>query len=101
MTTIEAGQIVALTRCEAWRGDQTTHVSGLYALVERVPYEPSNYCWSAGWLVAPQDDDGEDACVFVEDDTLIAQVAPKLYGQMLESEREMDRCEEARDGCMA
>lgn len=88
------GKTVALTHCQAFRDNESEFVSGLYTLIERIPYEPSNYCWSSGWLIAPVDDDSEDACIFVEEYTLLSQVDPKTYSQVLMQEREMEWAEQ-------
>lgn len=89
---IEAGTIVALTECPIWTGPNSmTKMSGLFVLEDYEPYEPSAYQWEGGWILFPEgEQDNPDIQYFVTDADLIPQVNPKLHGQMLVEEREME-----------
>jgi hypothetical protein len=108
MPDFKTGSLVALTQCLAWKGPEQTTISGLYVLVEWTPFEPSAYCWEAGWdliSVERANQIGEDGVyepddlVFVSDGDLLPQICPnrvvkylddgKLVGPVEAWERDM------------
>jgi hypothetical protein len=66
---------------------------GLFMLVEHLPYEPSNYVWEEGWLIAPDpstthpDTTGETEMAFISSWDLFAELDPQGYGHNLAEDR--------------
>lgn len=69
---------------------------GLFDVVEYLPFEPSNYVWTPGFLVVPHGYDGDldDGCYFVAAQTYEEQVHPAMHARMLVQERDMANAEE-------
>lgn len=92
---IESGAKVALTRCKAYDADSQddVYITGLFEIIDVLPYEPSNYVTEAGVLVDQVDGDSAQTW-FIGEHDLIEQAIPKLAGALLEQERMIDRYEE-------
>lgn len=71
-----------------------TKVSGLYEVIEFVPYEPAAYVWSDCVVLCPVEysraDNWEDYIVDIDVGLFESQVNPKSYGRNLVVERERD-----------
>lgn len=103
MTSI-VGKTVALTQCPATDDDhEDVIISGLFDVLEHHPTEPSAYVWTPCLDVCPHDAPpegtlGEDVPVYTVDEyKFIEQTNPKLYGQILRDEREMELAAERED----
>jgi hypothetical protein len=102
MKKITEGATVALTRCPAIGTGTVDHgveeISGLFILVEFLPFEPSNYVWSPTWVVMSARTAYEGAFEAptwdVDAHVLFEQVDPQGYGRMLVQEREQRLAEE-------
>lgn len=76
----------------------STVLEGDYEIVEFMPYEPSAYVNSAGFLICPAGWDPEvelddDHLWFVEEWDLIEQIDPPAYKRFVEQERAYERAQ--------
>lgn len=83
---------VALTACPADEDGTQIFLSGLFDVIEFMPYEPSNYVHSPGFIVGRMEDrENPDAPTWwIDEADMIEQVSPATHASMLVQERETD-----------
>lgn len=90
------GKTIILWSCKGYndKGTEIT-LTGLFLVEDRYTYEPANYCYSSGYMCFPvglnlTEEQAERAWAYIDDDQFIPQVAPKVWGEYLVMEREME-----------
>ena len=95
------GRTVALTALDAENKNfQPAKLSGLYFVEDFQPVEPSNYSWSATYILYRADQDPKDdqpMYWWVDACALEEQVDPHGYGRVLAQERECEWAAEDAD----
>lgn len=88
------GKTIVLWSCPGFDyKNRPTKLTGLFTVEDRYLYEPSNYCYSDGFLLFPVDaktrneEEAERAWFYCDDPEFIQQVSPKAWGDYLYSER--------------
>lgn len=94
------GRTVALVGCRAYRhGTNEPHlVTGLFELVEYLPYEPSNYVHEPQFIVipdgAPDDTLINNQEIYITAEDLWPQLDPKGYGRHMAQKHKQELAEE-------
>lgn len=90
------GRTVVLFGCMGYNDKNVEiRLTGTFTVEDRYLYEPSSYCYSNGFMLFPvglnlTEEQAERAFVYVDDDQFFPQVDPKVWGQCIRAERDLE-----------